>query len=64
MYNIVRNYFNNGNFKTRIILRGLTLEEAQAHCQNPETSSKTCTSSSSRAITRRNGEWFDGYQKQ
>jgi len=64
MYNIVRNYFNKGNFKTRIILRGLTLEEAQAHCRNPETSSKTCTSSSSRAITRRNGEWFDGYQKQ
>jgi hypothetical protein len=64
MYNIVRNYFNKGNFKRRIIMRGLTLEEAQAHCNNPETSSETCKTAKSKAITRRHGEWFDGYDKQ
>jgi hypothetical protein len=42
--------------KNRIIARGLTLEQAQAHCKDPETSSRT-------ANNKRNikGEWFDGY---
>ena len=59
-YNIVRFYFKGGN---RIIQRGLTLEEAQAHCKDPETSSSTCKSASSHRITKRNGPWFDGYTK-
>ena len=61
-YDIVRMYKN--KWQGRIILRGLTLQEAQAHCSNPETSSKTCTSAKSKAITKRNGEWFDSYRKQ
>jgi hypothetical protein len=59
-YNIVRHYFNAGK---RIIARGLTLEEAQAHCSNPETSSSTCTKAAGRARTRRHGRWFDGYER-
>ena len=39
MYKIVRRYFN--GYKKRTIAKGLTLEEAQAHCRNPETSSST-----------------------
>lgn len=58
-YKIVR-YFNDGK---RTIERGLTLEEAQAHCRDPETSSKTATSARAKAITRRKGEWFDGYDR-
>ena len=57
-YNIVRNYFEGGK---RILRRGLTLGEAQAHCQDHETSSSTCTSSKARARTRRLGKWFDSY---
>jgi hypothetical protein len=40
---------------------GLTLAEAQAHCNDPETSSSTATSSAARARTRRMGAWLDGY---
>jgi len=58
MYKIVRFYFDGGH---RTIKRGLTLEEAKAHSQNPETSSSTATSAAARRITRRHGRWFDGY---
>lgn len=60
MYKIIRSYFNHPGMK-RTIRTGLTLEEAQAHCRDPETSSRTCTSSAGRARTRRMGPWFDGY---
>lgn len=60
-YKIVRCYFNT-NVRRRTIERGLTLGEAQAHCQNPETSSRTATSSTARARTRRHGPWFDAYE--
>ena len=60
-YAIVRNYFKGGK---RTIARGLTLEEAQAHCRNPETSSRTATSSAARARTRKMGPWFDGYTEE
>lgn len=62
-YKIVRFYFSKPG-QRRTIATGLTLEEAQAHCQNPETSSKTCTTATAKAITHRNGPWFDGYEKQ
>jgi len=60
-YKIVRMYFKGGR---RTIATGLTLEEAQRHCQDPETSSRTATSSAARARTRRMGPWFDGYEKE
>lgn len=60
-YKIVRMFFN-GN--RRIILRGLTLEEAQAHCKNPETSSSTCVKQTGKQRTRRHGAWFDGYERE
>lgn len=58
VYRIIRLYQRGGS---RTIKTGLTLEEAQAHCRNPETSSSTATSAMARAITRRNGPWFDCY---
>ena len=60
-YAIVRSYFRGVK---RTIARGLTLEEAQAHCRNPETSSRTATSSAARARTRKMGPWFDGYTEE
>ena len=42
-YEIIRFRFNGNN---KVIRTGLTLEQAQAHCEKPETSG--------------NG-WFDGY---
>lgn len=59
-YRIVRHYERGGR---RTIERGLSLDEAQAHCSNPETSSRTATGGAARRVTRRNGPWFDGYEK-
>lgn len=58
MYKIVRNYLNH---PSRTIARGLTLEEAQAHCRDPEASSRTATGYHARKHTERLGPWFDGY---
>lgn len=62
MYKVVRMYFDE-RIPDRTIKRGLTLEEAQAHCQDPEISSRTCTSAVGRRRTRRLGPWFDGYEE-
>lgn len=61
VYKIVRIYFKGGK---RVIDRGLTLEEAQAHCSDPETSSRTATSQAARRRTKARGPWFDGYEKE
>jgi hypothetical protein len=60
MYDIVRFYQDPGR-RPRTIERSVTLKEAQEHCKDPESSSSTATSATARAITRRNGPWFDGY---
>jgi hypothetical protein len=59
-YKIVRMYEKGGH---RTIERGLTLAEAQQHCRNPETSSKTATGSRARARTQHHGPWLDGYER-
>jgi hypothetical protein len=61
-YKIVRRYFRDN--RRRVIRRGLTLEQAQAHCNDPETSSKTATTHHARALTSRRGPWFDGYDEE
>jgi hypothetical protein len=60
VYKIVRMFFRNGK---RTIKTGLTLEEAQAHCRDPETSSRTATSAKARRRTAARGPWFDGYEE-
>ena len=61
-YKIVRFYFRSPSGAVRRTLRkGLTLEEAQAHTMDPESSSSTAKRSAARRITRRHGAWFDGY---
>jgi hypothetical protein len=63
MYCIVRMYQNDW-CENRIIKRGLTLEEAQAHCRDPETSSSTATSQAAVKRTEAMGQWFDGYESE
>lgn len=57
-YDIVRFYFRG---ESRVIAEQLSLEEARAHCKNPETSSSTATTEEARRHTARRGPWFDGY---
>jgi hypothetical protein len=59
-YKIVRMFFKGGK---RTIKRGLTLDEAQEHCRNPETSSSSATTAKARRYTEQRGPWFDGYDK-
>jgi len=58
MYIIQRLYFRGGR---RTIATGLTLEQAQAHCSNPETSSSTCRKAANKRRTAQRGPWFDSY---
>ena len=53
-YKIVRHYFKKGS---RAIMRGLTLEEAQQHCSDPETSSSTCKNTTTKNAPK---EWALG----
>lgn len=62
MYRIVR-FYRDAPITRRIIRRGLSLEQAQAHCNDPETSSSTATSPAARRRTRRMGPWFDGWEE-
>lgn len=60
-YKIVRHYYHG---IPRTVRTGLTLEQAQAHCSDPETSSSTCKSASAKARSWRVGKWFDGYTEE
>ena len=62
-YRIVRFTMNK---RHKIIRTGLTLEEAQEHCNDAETSSKTCSEATLRYVGE-NPElnpWFDGYEEE
>ncbi len=60
-FKIVRHYFNGGKV---VIETGLSLEDAQEHCDDPETSSRTCTEEAGLATTRERGPWFDSYTQE
>ena len=61
-YRVVRMYANRAD--RPVIRRGLTLEQAQQHCRDPETSSRTATSAEAKRVTREHGPWFDGYESE
>jgi hypothetical protein len=59
-YKIIRFRFKGSN---RVIKRGLTLEEAQAHCQRPDTR-QAVTKVHPDGSTTEHVEWFDGYESE
>lgn len=71
MYKIVRFYEDDKMRGGRALLGaphngmtikdGLTLEEAQEHCDDPETRSSTCSDDTHE---QQYGPWFDGYTEE
>ena len=57
-YKIIRMFKDSNN---RTVKTGLTKEQAMQHCQDPETSSSTCTTWIGRDRTKKRGEWFDAW---
>lgn len=62
-YRILR-FYSRAFMQPETIETGLTLEEAKAHCRDPETSSRTCTTPEACKRTRAYGDWFDGYEEE
>ena len=62
-YKILR-FFADPEERTRTLHTGLSLEAAQQHCDDNETSSTTCTDPAKREYTKRHGSWFDGYTEE
>lgn len=62
-YNVKRMYLDE-SVESVILLEGLTLKQARAHCKNPEASSKTAKSAEAIAHTEKYGRWFDGYDEE
>lgn len=61
-YKILRIFFSD---KEKMLIKtNLTLEEAQEHCNDDETSSKTCKSKEMVRFTEKNGSWFDAYYEE
>jgi hypothetical protein len=60
-YMIVRKFYSGDD---EIIKTGLTLKEAKAHCKDPETSSRTCTSEENIKLTDNKGPWFDAFEQE
>ena len=54
--------FYQGDKPTETIKTGLTQAEAQAWCNDPETSSATATSAEAQERTAKHGPWFDGWE--
>lgn len=57
-YRIVR-FYSDGRAR-RTIKTGLDLDDAQAHCNDPETSSRTAKKGRGGATC----DWFDGYEQE
>jgi hypothetical protein len=63
-YRIVRFYKDDDDLNRSEIDTGLSLEEAQDHCNDAESSSETATSPVALARTEAHGPWFDGYYEE
>lgn len=62
-YSIIIFYADLGK-ENEVLATGLTLEEAQEHCQGSETSSRSATGEEARKRTELHGPWFHGYSEE
>jgi hypothetical protein len=62
-YKIVR-FYQRDDAKRTTVKKGLSLAQAQEHCNDPETSSRTATNSIAKLRTKLCGPWFDGYTEE
>ena len=62
-YKVIRVYQNGMKQTVRGMTR-LSEEEAQAHCPDAETSSKTCTKPANVKRTKLRGPWVDCYDSE
>lgn len=60
-YRVVR-FYSNAGIRRRELFTTNSLAIAQGHCNNPDTSSRTCTTKTGKRRTREIGDWFDGYE--
>lgn len=57
----IRRFYQRDSVPTETVMHGLTLEQAQEHCDDPENSSRTCTAAEGHERTERFGAWFEGF---
>ena len=62
-YMIVRHY-QDDDVDNEVIKRGLTMDDAKAHCSDPQTSSSTATDPEALMRTEEFGAWFDGWTEE
>lgn len=62
-YKVIR-FFREDSSLNHVVFTGMTLEEAQLHCNDPETSSSTAIGKETTAITEEFGDWFDGWTEE
>jgi hypothetical protein len=52
------------DYPAEVLETDLSLEEAQTIANDPENSSKSCTTASGRKRTKEKGAWFIGYRRE
>ncbi len=62
-YKIVRHYQRSSE-ERETIATGLSIEEAQEHCSDLNSSSKGCVTTEGVRRTTDKGPWFDGYYQE
>jgi len=62
-YSVIR-FYEDSSIDRVTIATGLTLQEAQEHCSDAETSSSTATSEEAILHWEEHGSWFDGYREE
>ena len=62
-YKVLR-YFADPELPPVVVKTGLSLDEAQDHCNLANSSSRTCTDELGQARTARYGAWHDEWKEQ